>query len=346
MGKGQGKARNKHHRDAPVLLPFVSLCTPTYNRRPFIEQMLKCFEHQTYPKDRMEWIIIDDGTDKIRDMIQHIPQIKYFAYDEKMTLGRKRNLMHDKTKGEIIVYMDDDDYYPPARVSHAVDTLLKNPTALCAGSSEMYIYFRHIEKMYQFGPYGPNHATAGTFAMRKKILGMTKYNEDASLAEEKQFLKNYTIPFAQLNPLKTILVFSHDHNTFDKRVLLEGNPDKKYTKESDKKITDFIENGETVDFFLNKLPVLLSKYEPGHPSMKPDVLKQIKELTEEREKMYNNNNNNNNNNIDINSITVTIVNEQTKESRIMTLTQIMETLHEQNKIIAELRQMNEVLMRG
>ena len=41
--------------------PFVSVCTPTFNRRPFIEGIIKCFNHQDYPKDRMEWIIIDDG---------------------------------------------------------------------------------------------------------------------------------------------------------------------------------------------------------------------------------------------------------------------------------------------
>ena len=36
-----------------ILKPFVSICTPTYNRRPFIKSMIKCFEHQTYPKDRL-----------------------------------------------------------------------------------------------------------------------------------------------------------------------------------------------------------------------------------------------------------------------------------------------------
>jgi glycosyltransferase involved in cell wall biosynthesis len=49
-------------------LPMVSICTPTFNRRPFIPMIIKCFEHQTYPKDRMEWIIIDDGTDKIGEL--------------------------------------------------------------------------------------------------------------------------------------------------------------------------------------------------------------------------------------------------------------------------------------
>jgi glycosyltransferase involved in cell wall biosynthesis len=115
----------------------------------------------------MEWIIIDDGTDKIEDIVSGVPQVRYFKYDKKMTLGKKRNLSNEKAKGSIIVYMDDDDYYPPERVSHAVETLQKNPSALCAGSSEMYIYFKHIHKMYQFGPYGPNHSTAATFASRK-----------------------------------------------------------------------------------------------------------------------------------------------------------------------------------
>jgi len=60
----------------PDPLPFVSICTPTFNRRPFIPFMIKCFEQQTYPKDRIEWIIIDDGTDPIVDLVTHIKQVK------------------------------------------------------------------------------------------------------------------------------------------------------------------------------------------------------------------------------------------------------------------------------
>jgi glycosyltransferase involved in cell wall biosynthesis len=126
--------------------PFVSVCTPTFNRRPFIETMFACFQNQTYPKDRMEWIIVDDGTDKIKDLVEAsgIPQIKYFELNDKMTLGAKRNFMHKQVKGTIVVYMDDDDYYPPDRVSHAVEMLTKDKDALCAGSSELYIYYKHI----------------------------------------------------------------------------------------------------------------------------------------------------------------------------------------------------------
>ena len=148
--------------DLPEVLPFVSICTPTFNRRPFIANLIKCVYGQTYPKERMEWIIVDDGTDKIEDLVSNHPLVSYFKFDKKMSLGKKRNVMHNKVRGSIIVYMDDDDYYPPERVSHAVEMLMKNPSALCAGSSEMYIYFKDTNQMVQFGPYGSNHATAGT----------------------------------------------------------------------------------------------------------------------------------------------------------------------------------------
>jgi len=271
--------------------PFVSVCTPTFNRRPFIEMMFQCFRNQTYPKERMEWIIIDDGTDKIEDLIKtaDIPQIKYIRVQEKMVLGAKRNLMHTKAKGDMLVYMDDDDYYPPERVEHAVDTLLSNPQALCAGSSEIYIYYKHINQMYQSGPFGPTHATAGTFAFRKELLQHTSYDETASLAEERSFLKEYTIPFVQLDPMKTILVFSHNHNTFDKKNMLESKHSQYFT-ESPRSVQDFIKNkNETpiLRFFMKDIDELLKKYKFGLPEYKPDVLKQMKEIDEERKNLEN-----------------------------------------------------------
>ena len=135
--------------------------------------------------------------------------------------------------------------------------------------------------MYQFGPYGPNHATAATFAFRRELLKDHRYNNNAALAEEKAFLKDYSVPFVQLNPLKTILVFSHEHNTFDKRKLLE-NPHPQFVKESDKTIDMFVRDGDMRDFYTNRIVGLLKKYEPGLPSMKPDVLKQIAEINQER----------------------------------------------------------------
>lgn len=266
--------------------PFVSICTPTYNRRPFIPMMIKCFEHQNYPKDKIEWIIIDDGTDKIEDLISHIPQVRYVRLEEKITLGKKRNICNDMAKGEVILYMDDDDYYPPERIKHAVYTLQQNPKALCAGSSTMYIYFNDLQKMYRFGPYGDKHATAATFAFRKELLQHTRFDESASLAEERNFLKEYTIPFAQLDPLKTILVFSHKHNSCNKKELLDGiNAPENIRKiwETELRPENFIREPDIFRFFMHDIDTELDSYQIGSPLYKPDVTRNLMIMKQKRE---------------------------------------------------------------
>ena len=307
-------------------MPTVSVCTPTFNRRPFIPQIIACFLSQDYPKDKIEWIVVDDGTDKVKDLFSGIDRVKYYEFDNKMTLGKKRNFMHTKATGEFIVYMDDDDYYPTCRVSHAVKRLLDTPTAMCAGSSEIYIYFKHIQKMYQFGPYGPNHATAGTFAFRRKLLDETAYEDEAALAEERAFLKNYTVPFVQLDPMKTILVFSHEQNTFDKRKLLE-NPHPDYIRESAKTVSMFVKNLDSRRFFMEDIDAKLADYAPGNPDMKPDVMKQIVEMEEDRKKRAQSQQSN------ISQITIQ---KPGKDPIVLTNDQIVNIIHEQQKEIKKL----------
>ena len=266
-------------------LPFVSVCTPTFNRRPFIKNAIKCFKNQDYPKELMEWVIIDDGSDKIQDILDEadLPQIKYYSYDEKMTLGKKRNLMHSKAKGDILVYFDDDDYYPSNRVSHAVEMLQKNPDKNIAGSSIIHLYFTDSKKMVQFGPYGNNHATAATFAFRRELLNETSYDETKALAEEEEFLKKQSIPMVQLDSKKTILVFTHSQNSFDKRKLIDKpNPHWKY---SDYKVDDFIKEEDIKNFFCVELEDYLKDYDLGNLKHKPDVIEGQKIIEEKRKKL-------------------------------------------------------------
>jgi glycosyltransferase involved in cell wall biosynthesis len=276
MGKNKNKSKTNQ-------LPLISVCTPTFNRRPFIPYMIKCFEHQTYPKDRIEWIIIDDGTDPIGDLVKDIPQVKYFYYEDKMLLGKKRNVMHSKCSGDIIIYMDDDDYYPEERFSHAVDTLLKNPQYLIAGSSEMHVYFESRNRVYQCGPYKQYHSTAATFAFRKELLSYTNYDDEKALAEETQFTKGYTIPLVQLETLKSILVFSHKHNSLNKERLLE-NPESTKTIPSRYTVDDFIKDPVLKQFYMCDMNSVLDNYEPGRPENKPKLMEQIKKMEDERAK--------------------------------------------------------------
>ncbi len=198
--------------------------------------------------DRLEWLIVDDGDDPVQDLVDDIPQVNYHHLSDTVTLGAKRNYMNRHAAGDILVYMDDDDFYPPDRVLHAVQALSSRPEKLIAGSSIMHIYFRRLSKVYRFGPYGPNHATAATFAFKRKLLEITQFDESASVSEERAFLKGYSIPLIQLDTKKTILAFAHRHNTYDKEQLLR-NPDPKTLRETKFYLKTFIKNEALRQFY-------------------------------------------------------------------------------------------------
>jgi len=217
---------------------MISLCTPTRNRRAFIKIMIKCIENQTY-KGKIEWIIVDDGEDKIYDLIQDIPYVRYY-HVEKMTIGAKRNLIHKYSKGDILIYIDDDDYYPPQRIEHVVESL-----GLICGSSIMYMYFTKLKKIYKFGPYGKYHATAATLGFKRELLNQTAYNNADERGEEKFFLKKWSIPLQQMDPKKTILVIAHSMNTVDKTQLLNS----PFAEETTETLEDFIDDPEIISFY-------------------------------------------------------------------------------------------------
>lgn len=233
----------------------VSICTPTYNRRQFIPYLIKCIESQNYPKKYIEWIILDDGTDKIGDLVKDIPYVIYIAKDEKLTIGQKRNILNKTAKNEVIIYFDDDDFHHPDRIKHSVTKLMGQKKTLVVGSSMMYMYFTKNHKLFTMGPYGPNHTTAGVMAFHRDYLKKAEFDDEKTFGEEKAFLDNYKQSVIQLNPMKTIVVFCHDNNTFDKNQFLEienftalkpsGIKLKKIIK--DKKILNFFKNYKNKD---------------------------------------------------------------------------------------------------
>ena len=229
--------------------PFVSVITPTYNRRRFIPYLIECFKSQTYPKEHMEWIILDDGSDPVKDLFIGLPNVRYIYNEEKQNIGAKRNQLNREAKGDIIVAMDDDDYYPPERVYTAVNAFKHFPKIELAGSSEIYMYYSDIQKIYKLGPYHPNHATNGTMAWRKSYSVNHLYDETVTHAEEHSYLEDYKHAMIQLDPFKTMLVMSHSENTFDKKKMRDGtNP---MVKESNMKLREFVKDKRLRDFYMS-----------------------------------------------------------------------------------------------
>lgn len=235
----------------------VSVITPTYNRRQFIPTLIKIYMNQTFPKEKMEWIILDDGQDKVEDLFAEaaktIPNIRYIKLDEKLRIGAKRNYLNKEAVAPIIVSMDDDDYYAPQRIQTIVDVFAEYPRADLMGSSEMYLYYIDTKKLHTVGPFMPNHATNNTMAYRKRYASTHRYDEFVTHAEESSFLDNYIHPMIQLDS-KTVINICHTDNTVNKQRLRashQANPRqaKEKMRESKYKLKDIVKEPEIYEFY-------------------------------------------------------------------------------------------------
>lgn len=231
--------------------PFVSVITPTYNRGKFLQALVKCYKAQTYPKERMEWILLDDGTEPVGEefaaLTKGLPNVRYIREETKQLIGAKRNRLNAESKGEIIVCMDDDDFYSPERVSHVVQKFAQNPKIELAGSTELYMFYSSCQKIIKLGPYSPRHATNGTIAYRASYAKTHTYDETVTFAEEKSFLEEYKNPMIQLDPMKVMLVMAHSENTFNKERFLNEESD--VCKKTNMKLRDFIKDKDLRDFY-------------------------------------------------------------------------------------------------
>jgi glycosyltransferase involved in cell wall biosynthesis len=232
-----------------VTLPIVSIVTPTYNRRRFLPWLIECIKSQTYPHERMEWVVFDDGTDAIRDVLEpHMKELRivYLRSETKLNIGAKRNRLHEAARGSVIVVMDDDDYYAPERVSHAVSTMNSKRVEL-VGCTRNHLYYSDDGSIWEVGPYNPKHATFGTMAYTKKYALAHKCDESVIFAEEVSFTDNYKSPLAQLDPMKVMLVICHSENTFSKHKLRES-PSPIFKKTS-LKLRSFIRRADLREFY-------------------------------------------------------------------------------------------------
>jgi glycosyltransferase involved in cell wall biosynthesis len=207
---------------------FVSVLTVTYNRSRFFPGLIQRYLAQDYPLSAMEWLILDDGAKEeqaaTKQLLESagIPNLRYMSATEQKPMGQKLNLLTSLSKGDVIVIMDDDDIYPPTRVSGAVTAFCANPHIHIAGCSKVYMHFLEDDAVYVAGPYHDRHALHCTMAYRRSYLADHRYDDDEVCAVERVFTNNFTEPMIQLPSRKTILHIVHSANTFQQKRSVGG----------------------------------------------------------------------------------------------------------------------------
>ena len=228
----------------------VSIITVTQlSRSECIKNLSHLIKLQTY-ENIIEWVIVEGSQTEI-DGIQNSGKIKEISTDfegsfcvaserrsAKLAIGDQkhsqinivylgytgeplsdlRNKGNMICKGDIIVCMDDDDYYPRERVEDAVYKL-ENSSCLIAGCSDIYMYDYYLNTLYKCRKIHKNHSTNNCMAFKREYLMTNSHEPGLTKSEEKSFTKGFTENMVQLNSEKCIVVSSHNMNTVEKRHL-------------------------------------------------------------------------------------------------------------------------------
>ena len=226
MGKKKN-SKNKSSKKSTIGSngPKVSILTVSQVKRiPFIHNLSKMIQHQKDVKIH-EWIITngcttDEEHDKFNEDIKSIEctgvNIKIVA-EKKLAyryIGAFRNLANRNASGDIIICMDDDDYYFKDYVSSCVDILTKNKNVELVGCSAMLMYDYGFDTVFRLKSFGPNHTVNCCMGYRREYFDRHKYDETRPTGEERSFLDNYQSKMEQLPVMSSIIHMSYADNTF------------------------------------------------------------------------------------------------------------------------------------
>jgi hypothetical protein len=205
-------------------LPTVSVITPTFNRKYLFDLAIRNFTNTDYPTSKIEWIIVDDSeTENLQEVLPDLSNINYIKLDERKTIGEKRNIAVENSKNEIIVCMDDDDYYPPMSVKQRVASLLHLNKDLVGCTGLGILEVNKIISAVSNSSYVDDYSKRfyeSTLAFKRSFWLENKFSE-TNIYESENMIKNNLNRIEEILWGNVIVSLSHYKNT-NRRLPIKG----------------------------------------------------------------------------------------------------------------------------
>lgn len=220
--------------------PPISIITLTYNRRNFIDLACLNLLLTDYPKDKIEWVVVEDSdddnkaaSDKILGFAARNPQIQvsYVPIGHRLTVGEKRNKGIERATNGIILFMDDDDVYPETSFRRRVAWLLKG--GMGAGCAQPQAVATTTIAMYDLRtgqsavnvpplqlPLGQRISEA-TLTFYKKFWTERSFS-DVTVGEGENWLSGREQELLEIPPQQIIVALSHGTNISSRAIPKEA----------------------------------------------------------------------------------------------------------------------------
>jgi glycosyltransferase involved in cell wall biosynthesis len=202
--------------------PTVSVLINTYNHEEFIEQAILSALEQDFPTSETEIVVVDDGSsDKTQAVIEKLARTtsggagSRFRYIRKENGGQASafNVGIPETHGELLAFLDGDDWWDKRKLSAVVETFAKNPDVAAVGH----------------GFYGAlSHGQPRELVVPEHVwVGLRNVEETKIATALKSFLATSKLTvrrrvLERLGPIPKELVFCADEPIMDTALALGG----------------------------------------------------------------------------------------------------------------------------
>jgi len=216
----------------PADCPPISVVTLLYNRRKFFDLACHSLMIQDYPKDKIEWIIVEDSDDPMEDASDRVMavaaaaapvRVEYIPLRKKTAIGKKRNLGVAKATADIVLMMDDDDHYPETSFRRRVAWLTMHawkPEAVAATTIACYDLVKGVSAV-NVPPFKlplEQRISEATLAFKKSWWEQQGFQEDVQIGEGESIVHGRAASVLEIPPQQAIVAFSHSKNASSRRV--------------------------------------------------------------------------------------------------------------------------------